>query len=400
VVRPGPEDADPLRKGSLRFRQHGVEVELRTAEGVFSAATVDPGTTFLLRWLAGVEGRDVLDVGCGYGPLALWLAAADPHRRVVAVDRDAVAVECTAAGAAANGLADRVVAHGSLGYDDVDPEARFDLVVSNVPAKVGASALRHLLLDVWYRLAPGGRVAIVVVARLVAEVAALLAGEPAVVVESHHANRSYGTWTYRFDGEPAADRRSGFARGAYRRTTATFAAGRTRWDAATSYTLAEFDTLSHSTAAAVELLERHRLPGPVGVLGTGQGHLGLALRAVAGSGVELRLVDRDLLALRTSAANLDGGAELRHVARPEGSLGGCGALVVALPEKEPVAVTAALLAPVLAEVGAGTPVLLHGRAADVARVLDVLARRGSPLPERDRRARSGGVAAFAVTPPR
>ena len=164
---------DPLTRGRLEFRQHGVGIELEVAHGLFSAATIDPGTRFLLRWLAergGYDGAAVLDLGCGYGPLAVWLAAAGSGP-VEAVDRDAVAVEWTARNADANGVADRVTTGASLGYDDVRG-GRFDLVVSNIPAKIGPAALEHLLLDASTRLAPGGEVAIVVVDGLAAAVRA------------------------------------------------------------------------------------------------------------------------------------------------------------------------------------------------------------------------------------
>lgn len=402
MARPSPP-SDPLLRTPLHLRQHGVGVELVAAHGVFSATTVDPGTALLLRWLAtdpraATWGR-VLDVGCGYGPLALWLAAADDERMVEAVDRDAVAVACTTEGARRNGCADRVSAAGSLGYDHVRGSG-FDLVVSNVPAKVGPAALVHLLLDARFCLAPDGCVAAVVVDRLAADVRVLLEDDPAIDVLDRHANRGYATWTYRFAGDPArADPAPGFPRGAYRRGTASFRAAGLEWEAETSFTIEEFDTLGHDTVAAVELLARSPLPGPVAVVGVGQGHTALAARAVVGGELALRLVDRDLLALRTAAQNL-GGADLHHVARPAGSLAGCSSALVALPDKQPVSVTAALLAPALGELPEGAPVVVHGRAADVARVLEVLPRAGATPVVRDKRARAGHAAArFTVVPP-
>ena len=381
--------ADPLQRGRLTFRQHGVGIELVTGHGVFSAAGVDPGTAYLLRWLADVPGRRVLDVGCGYGPLALWLVAADPQRTAVAVDRDAVALECTAAGAAANAVADRVEVRASLGYDDLGADDRFDLVVSNVPAKVGPEALRHLLLDVWFHLEADGLVAVVVVDRLAREVGEVLADQ-AVEVQVQRANRGYATWQYRFRGPPAgATPGSGFDRGVYRRGRRRFEVGPTAWEATTSYTIPEFDTLGHSTEAAVELLAAHRIEAPVAVVGVGQGHVAAALAPTA-----VRLIDRDLLALRTAAENAGGDVECHHVGRPAGIVAGCGAAVVALPEKEPVTVTAGWLEPALVELGAGAPVVVHGRAVDVGRVVDRLGMVAT-----DRRARRAGVAAFTVTPP-
>lgn len=398
----------PLERDRLRFRQHGVEVELVTGHGVFSAAAVDPGTRFLLRWLAEsphVEGtRRVLDLGCGYGPFALWLAAADPARTVLAVDRDAGALACTRWGAEANGLAARVAVAPSLGYDDLDREDRFDLVVSNVPAKVGQAARSHLLFDSWWHLAPGGRVAVVVVDRLAGPVGEALAAEPAVEVLEHHANRGYACWIWRFRDRPsAAEPGAGFDRGAYRRGSGRFAAGRLAWSATTSTTIPEFDTLNRATVALARLLAAGPPAGPVAVVGVGQGHGALALRAAAGQPVPVRLVDRDLLALRTAAANLGGGAvEVRHTAHPAEAVDGCRSAIVTLPEKEPVSLTADLLAPALTRLGPGATVLLAGRSVDVARVLELLARRGCPLEVQRRQAVAGHAAVRAratVAPP-
>jgi 16S rRNA G1207 methylase RsmC len=399
--------ADPLHKGTLAFRQHGVGVQLEVLEGVFAGASVDAGTRQLLRWLAADRyagaGR-VLDLGCGYGPLGLWLAAAGAQRQVVAVDRDARAVEATQRGAVANGLADRVEARGSLGYDDVGAEP-FDLVVSNIPAKVGPAALAHLVLDAGAHLGEGGSVAVVVVDRLAAQVADLLT-DPAVELLDVRPTSAYTVYEYRFgDASRAAlsatTSASSFERGLYRRGEGEFSAGGLRWSATSSFSIDEFDSLGRATVAAVEafVADRDRVridpaAGPVLVAGVGQGHLPLALRA-AGVEAPLCLVDRDLLALRTAAHNLGGeGADvaLQHVPRPGvGAFAGASLVLVALPEREPVAVTAALLADAFA--GAGSqPVLLHGRVADVTRVVELLGRRGVRLD--GQRHKVGGHGAF------
>ena len=385
--RAGPA-ADPLHRRSLPFRQHGVGIQLEVLEGVFAGAGVDAGTRQLLRRLGAdshAGARTVLDLGCGYGPLGLWLAAARPDRTLVAVDRDARALEATVLGAAANGLGDRVTAVGSLGYDSVGPDP-FDLVVSNIPAKVGPAALAHLVLDACWHLTEQGSVAIVVVDRLAGAVRALL-DEPAVVVEAVHPTASYTVFEYRFAGRPlAASAEPSFDRGLYQRATARFGAAGLAWSAAASFSIPEFDSLAHGTIAAVEALQEAlagpsgRGPEPVVVVGAGQGHVALALRA-AGVDRPIRLVDRDLLALRTAAANLGeaGGVELRHVARPgAGDVGGACLAVVELPEREPVAITAAVLGGALAGLGAGG-LVLHGRAADLARVVELLRRHGIRL---------------------
>ena len=159
------------------------------------------------------------------------------------------------------------------------------------------------------------------------------------------------------------------------------------WTASTVRTLAEFDTIGHGTIAAAELLVAHPPPGPVTVLGVGQGHIALALAAL---GVRsLALADRDLLALRIAGANLAaeaGTVELttHHVARPL-TAPDSAVVVAALPEKQPVSVSAALLGPALAGLDDGATVVLHGRSADVSRVVELLGRHGPRWVERDRR---------------
>jgi hypothetical protein len=119
----------------------------------------------------------------------------------------------------------------------------------------------------------------------------------------------------------------------------------------------------------------------------------------------VRLVDRDLLALRTATANLGGDAEAHHVAAPTAeTLAGVDLAVVALPEKEPVSVTAAVLGQALAGPG-GLDVVLHGRSADVSRVLELARRHGARLDVAERTkvgqhsAVRGQVARTRATPP-
>ncbi len=391
--------ADPLHRGTLRFRQHGVGVDLEVLEGTFSTAGVDAGTRHLLRWLTAERyqgATTVLDVGCGYGPLGLWLAAANPDRRVVAVDRDARAVEAARLGVGRNGLAGRVEARGGLGYDGLGGE-RFDLVVCNLPAKVGPAALSHLLLDAAHHTTATGLVAVVVVDRLRAQVEAVL-DDPAVEVLDVRPTKAYTAFEYRVAGVPAGSSPDpAFERGVYRRDRRTFTAGRLEWEAEVSWAIGEFDALAHGTEAALQLLSSQPPsgPSPVVVADVGQGHLARALVAGGHAG-DVRLADRDLLALRTAAANLAGvtrgAVTCHHAGRLDNAtVGGAGLVVVAIPPKEPVAVTAAVLGPALAA-GGTAPVVLHGRAADVTRVLELLPRHGVRLAVVDRVRVEGHVA--------
>lgn len=125
--------------------------------GVFSAGRLDPASRLLLEAIEEVRGLEVLDLGAGYGGLALPLA----HKggRLHAVEDDWASVLSLRRSLEENGLEAEVF------HSDVDEalpkEARYDIVVTNPPFHVGGS----VILDVaqafvhaaYARLKPGGR---------------------------------------------------------------------------------------------------------------------------------------------------------------------------------------------------------------------------------------------------
>lgn len=150
---------------SVEQRRH-VEVELggrpvrvETAGGVFSPDHVDTGTRVLLREAPAppTEGT-FLDLGCGWGPIALHLGLLAPGATVYAVDVNERALDLTRSNGSAAGLTNLRVAR----RDEVPPEVRFDLIWSNPPIRVGKAAL-HDLLGSWLpRLTDAGEAYLVV----------------------------------------------------------------------------------------------------------------------------------------------------------------------------------------------------------------------------------------------
>jgi 16S rRNA G1207 methylase RsmC len=132
---------------------------LMTDRGVFSGSRVDPGTLALLRECAlpPAEG-DLLDLGCGYGPVACVLARRSPGATIWATDVNSRALELTGANAAALRLAN---VRTALPHE-VPARTVFSGIWSNPPIRVGKDVL-HELLSVWMeRLAPGASAWLVV----------------------------------------------------------------------------------------------------------------------------------------------------------------------------------------------------------------------------------------------
>ena len=148
-----PRPGAPHRPGLVRVVLPDVYLELATDAGVFSPGRLDPGTRLLLDSSpAPPSSGDLLDLGCGYGPIACVLAKRSPGATVWAVDVNERALELCARNAAAAGLPNvRCVMPG-------DPAVPPGLagIWSNPPVRIGKAAL-HELLSAWLaRLSGGG----------------------------------------------------------------------------------------------------------------------------------------------------------------------------------------------------------------------------------------------------
>ena len=311
---------DYLHK-TVAFRFEGHTLRLALSQSLFSSYDVDSGSRLLLasvvRELAAHPEeqrrlRSILDLGCGTGVLGLALAKrfAAP---LTARDRDALALAVTAHNAAENGVA--CTTRGGVDIGDLDGSrepARHQLVVSNLPAKAGAPVLARLLAAAAEATAPGGRVAVVVVAPLAEEVRRGL-GAVAELIHEHHGNRHAV-----FHGRPHSPARTPAATGlaAYRRHHGEVAVGGLCYPLATVYGLPDFDTPSHLLQLTATLLRRNALPPPTAPLSVlawnpGQGHLPVWLararartRPERPGGLRITLASRDALQLLATRANL------------------------------------------------------------------------------------------------
>ncbi|ALE91695.1 16S rRNA methyltransferase [Arthrobacter alpinus] len=149
----------PMKRRPLTVVLAGEKRQLQTAGGIFSPDGVDKGTTILLAEAPppAVDGN-LLDVGCGWGPVALTLALRSPAATVYAVDVNERSIGLTSENAKALGLANVRASTP----DAVDPELRFETIWSNPPIRVGKEELHSILLMWLPRLAVGGNAYLVV----------------------------------------------------------------------------------------------------------------------------------------------------------------------------------------------------------------------------------------------
>jgi 16S rRNA (guanine1207-N2)-methyltransferase len=143
----------------VRLDLPDLAVTLDTDRGVFAAGAVDAGTKILLRdGGPPAPAGTLVDLGCGYGPIAVALALRSPGSSVIAVDVNERARALCASNAERLGLANVSV----LAPDEVPRDLAVDELWSNPPIRIGKTALHELLGEWLRRLAPSGRAVLVV----------------------------------------------------------------------------------------------------------------------------------------------------------------------------------------------------------------------------------------------
>src|SRR6476469_9353104 len=147
------DPATPEERRTIEVSLEGRRLSLTTARGVYSPDRLDPGTAVLLAGAPDPRPTgDLLDIGCGWGPISLTLALRSPEARVWGVDVNRRALDLARRNATAAGVRNVTFCEP----DEVPADVRFSTIWSNPPIHVGKPAL-HSLLERWLpRLADDG----------------------------------------------------------------------------------------------------------------------------------------------------------------------------------------------------------------------------------------------------
>jgi 16S rRNA G1207 methylase RsmC len=169
--------ASPDERREFGTTLAGIGVAVESAPGVFSSSRIDLGTSVLLRTVPPPPSGTLLDLGCGWGPIALTMALLQPQARVWAVDVNERALDLVRRNA------ERLAQIAPVGEviaatpDQVPADLMFDAIWSNPPVRIGKDALHGLLARWLPRLAPGAEAHLVVQRNLGADSLARWIGE-------------------------------------------------------------------------------------------------------------------------------------------------------------------------------------------------------------------------------
>ncbi|MDF2657229.1 MAG: rRNA methyltransferase [Paenibacillus sp.] len=155
------------RKPTAASDRHTIQCELRgrkfvfvTDAGVFSKEGIDFGSRLLIDTMDIALTDEVLDVGCGYGPIGLSAAALAEQGRVTMVDINERAVELAKENAARNGIGNADIVQGDL-FEAVQGRT-FTKILSNPPIRAGKQVVHRIFEEAYHHLTEGGQLWIVI----------------------------------------------------------------------------------------------------------------------------------------------------------------------------------------------------------------------------------------------
>ncbi|MQS89349.1 class I SAM-dependent methyltransferase [Companilactobacillus mishanensis] len=142
------------------FDLKGNNLKFTSDSGVFSRQTIDYGSRVLIDAIdfSNVPQGNILDVGCGYGPIGLSLAKNQPKRQVVMTDVNLRAMDLAKKNADANKITNATIFESDA-YENIDEQ--FALIVSNPPVRAGKSVVSSIIAEAKNYLVPNGELWIV-----------------------------------------------------------------------------------------------------------------------------------------------------------------------------------------------------------------------------------------------
>jgi len=149
----------------IKTKLHGSDFTFNTTWGLFSPEKIDEGTEMLINAINPKEDDSILDLGCGYGAIGIPLARLAPKGKVHMTDKDFIAVEYAKKNTELNNVPN-TLSYLSNGFDQIPKDVKFDIIVSNLPAKISKEFFWILFAEAKEFLKPGGSLYVVTIAGL------------------------------------------------------------------------------------------------------------------------------------------------------------------------------------------------------------------------------------------
>ncbi len=284
------------------FKFKGEKMKFNLSLGLFSSNDIDSGSKLLLKSIAQQIPEEsitsVLDIGCGTGVIGISLKKACPEADVTMCDRDALAVAFSKENSSLNSLKG-IKIENKLAMEGLKEE-KYDLLISNIPAKAGETVLEDFFRRSVNFVTPKGRVALVIVAPL-AEFA-----EETIKKIGHeilHKEATYHYTVFHFTGKRCDNPEDEMA--VYVRNHRDYYLKKTEYPLDTAYNIPDFDQPGFRITHAAEILDSFQIRGTGLFWNPGQGHVPVYLSVKKSNNFDkVFLSGRDLLQIKMTKRNL------------------------------------------------------------------------------------------------
>jgi len=269
-----------------------------TSQELFSFAKVDEGTKELLNSLrknSMVQYKRILDLGCGYGAVGLFLKKSFPNSEVTCIDRDSLAIEFTKHNAELNNV--EVDAITSLDFENI--KNKFDLILCNFPAKLEKEGLEYFVLKSSQHLKKNGILALVVVKELSDSAEEVLTTNEEIKIDYNKKTNNYSVFHIQFNSKLEFNGES------YYSNSLEYQIEEKSFTLKTTNSLQEFDTPHFITELLFEKISQIKISQKdITILAPNQGFTSLAVLHFL-SPKKINLFSKDLLQLKISKENLE-----------------------------------------------------------------------------------------------
>jgi 16S rRNA (guanine1207-N2)-methyltransferase len=155
------DDKVSSNEREISYLVNGISFSLKVDNGVFSKDRLDLGSEFFIETLLKSNlGKNILDIGCGYGPIGLTLAKLTPSLNVTCSDVNTRALALCEKNARLLNLDHRVTCLQSDIYNKI--EGLYDSIVSNPPIRAGKKVTYEIYNGARDHLIDGGSLYIVI----------------------------------------------------------------------------------------------------------------------------------------------------------------------------------------------------------------------------------------------
>lgn len=148
-----------MEKHEVKWQYQDIDYTFHTVDSLFSYRQIDRGTIQMIERTEVHPNSKVLDLGCGYGVVGIWVARKIGAEHVVMSDVNIVALEMTTENIKLNNLTEIKTIH-SNGFENVE-ESNFDLIMSNPPYHTDFSVAKQFIEGSYKHLRMGGRLVMV-----------------------------------------------------------------------------------------------------------------------------------------------------------------------------------------------------------------------------------------------